>query len=76
MITFDFDCIYVFDKGYDDYKAFEHFTIQKTGFLTRIKDNASYMNIEKFNIRERIHNGVLEDEIIEIDVKKAKKHLN
>ena len=65
--------IYVFDKGYNDYKAFEHFTIQKTGFVTRIKDNASYLNIEKLDIGERIHNGVLEDEIIEIDVKKGKE---
>ena len=69
----DENTIYVFDKGYNDYKAFEHFTIQKTGFVTRIKDNASYLNIEKLDIGERIHNGVLEDEIIEIDVKKGKE---
>lgn len=69
----DENTIYVFDKGYNDYKAFEHFTTQKTGFVTRIKDNASYQSIEKLDIGERIHNGVLEDEIIEIDVKKGKK---
>ena len=67
----DENTIYVCDKGYNDYKAFEHFTIQKTGFVTRIKDNASYQNIEKLDVGERIHNGVLEDEIIEIDVKKG-----
>lgn len=65
--------IYVFDKGYNDYKAFEHFTDHKTGFVTRIKDNASYQSIEKMDIGERIHNGVLEDEMIEIDVKKGKE---
>lgn len=69
----DENTIYVFDKGYNDYKAFEHFTIQKTGFVTRIKDNASYLNIEKLDIGERIHNGVLEDKIIEVDVKKGKE---
>ena len=69
----DENTIYVFDKGYNDYKAFEHFTAQKTGFVTRIKDNASYISIEKLDIGERIHNGVLEDEIIEIDVKKVKE---
>lgn len=69
----DENTIYVFDKGYNDYKAFEYFTIQKTGFVTRIKDNASYLNIEKLDVGERIHNGVLEDEIIEIDVKKGKE---
>ncbi|MBJ7879228.1 IS4 family transposase [Gelidibacter salicanalis] len=67
----DENTIYVFDKGYNDYRAFEHFTIQKTGFVTRIKDNASYLSIEKLDVGERIHNGVLEDEIIEIDVKKG-----
>lgn len=69
----DENTIYVFDKGYNDYKAFEYFTTQKTGFVTRIKDNASYRCIEKLDIGERIHNGVLEDEIIEIDVKKGKE---
>ena len=69
----DENTIYVFDKGYNDYKAFEHFTLQKTGFVTRIKDNASYLKIEELEIEERIHNGVLKDEIIEIDVKKGKE---
>lgn len=69
----DPDTIYVFDKGYNDYKAFAHFTDQKTGFVTRIKDNASYQSIEKLDVGERIHNGVLEDEIIEIEVKKGKE---
>ena len=69
----DESIIYVFDKGYNDYKAFEHFTAHKTGFITRIKDNASYISIEKLDIGERIHNGILEDEIIEIDVKKGKE---
>lgn len=69
----DENTIYVFDKGYNDYRAFEYFTTQKTGFVTRIKDNASYLSIEKLDVGERIHNGVLEDEIIEIDVKKGKE---
>lgn len=69
----DENTIYVFDKGYNDYKAFEYFTIQKTGFVTRIKDNASYRKIENLDIQEHIHNGVLQDEIIEIEVKKEKE---
>lgn len=69
----DENTIYVFDKGYNDYKAFAHFTTQNTGFVTRIKDNALYRSIEKLDIGERIHNGVLEDEIIEIDVKNDKE---
>ncbi|WP_241910475.1 transposase [Pseudotamlana carrageenivorans] len=69
----DENTIYVFDKGYNDYKAFEYFTTEKTGFVTRIKNNTSYRKIENLNIEESIHNGVLKDEIIEIDVKKAKE---
>lgn len=69
----DENTIYIFDKGYNDYKAFEHFTAQKTGFVTRIKDNASYRKIEDLDIEERIHNGVLKDEIIEIDIKNNKE---
>jgi len=69
----DENTIYVFDKGYNDYKAFAHFTAQKTGFVTRIKDNASYRKVEELDVEERIHNGVLKDEIIEIDVKKDRE---
>ena len=69
----DENTIYVFDKGYNDYRAFEHFTNHKTGFVTRIKDNASYIKIEELDINEQIHNGVLKDEIIEIEVKKGKE---
>ncbi|MEN5306306.1 DUF4372 domain-containing protein [Chryseobacterium cucumeris] len=48
---------YVFDKGYNDYKAFKHFTSQNTGLVTRIKDNASYLKIEKLDIESHIHSG-------------------
>lgn len=64
--------IYVFDKGYNDYYAFKHFTDHKTGFVTRIKDNAVYDLIGTKEIPERIHSGVLLDEIIEIEVKGGK----
>jgi hypothetical protein len=69
----DDNTIYVFDKGYNDYKAFERFTVQKTGFVTRLKDNASYREIEELDIDERIHNGVLKDKIIEVEIKNGKE---
>lgn len=68
----DDNTIYVFDKGYNDYKAFERFTINDTGFVTRIKDNAVYRNIDANEISEAIHCGVLADDVIEIDVKENK----
>lgn len=61
--------IYVFDKGYNDYKAFKKFSENETGFVTRIKDNAVYEIIENNKICENIHSGVLQDEIIEVIVK-------
>lgn len=69
----DDNTVYVFDKGYNDYKAFKHFTEHKTGFVTRLKDNALYRNIEALEIEEKIHNGVLKDEIIEVDIKNGKE---
>jgi hypothetical protein len=61
--------IYIFDKGYNDYKAFKLFSDNETGFVTRIKDNAVYELLEQKEIEEHIHSGVLQDEIIEITVK-------
>jgi hypothetical protein len=64
----DDNTIYIFDKGYNDYKAFEHFSNQKTGFVTRIKDNANHQIVAENEISDKIHSCVLEDQIIEIDV--------
>lgn len=65
------DTIYVFDKGYNDYKAFELFCDAGVGFVTRIKDNAVYDLTEQRDIEQHIHSGVLEDAIIEISVNKG-----
>lgn len=63
--------LYIFDKRYNDYKAFEYFSEQNTGFVTRIKDNGKYEVIQKNAIPENIHSGVLSDEIIEVEVNKG-----
>ena len=64
-LKMDSNTIYVFDKGYNDYKAFEKFNNNKTGFVTRIKDNAVFDKIEEKEIESEIHSGVLSDEIID-----------
>jgi len=78
-LKLDSNIIYVFDKGYNDYKAFKKFCDNQTGFVTRIKDNAVYEIIQSNEIDEHIHSGVLEDQIIEITVKEkdteSKLHL-
>jgi len=68
-LKMDSNTIYVFDKGYNDYKAFNRFCENKTCFVTRIKDNAVYETIENNEIEEHIHSGVKEDQIIEVSVK-------
>lgn len=68
-LRYDANTIYVFDKGYNDYKAFRDFTQAKTGFVTRIKDNAVFSVSEVNEIEDNIHSGVLEDLIIDLTVK-------
>jgi hypothetical protein len=68
-LKLDSNTIYVFDKGYNDYKAFEKFSLSQTGFVTRIKDNAAYETLTECGIDYSIHSGVEKDEIIEIQVK-------
>jgi len=70
-LKMDANTIYVFDKGYNDYKAFQRFSDNKTGFVTRIKDNAVYEVKEQSEIDECIHAGVLSDEIIELIIKEG-----
>lgn len=67
-LKYDENTIYVFDKGYNDYKIFKKLSENQTGFVTRIKDNAVYQIVEKNQIEEHIHCGVEKDEIIEIQV--------
>jgi hypothetical protein len=61
--------IYVFDKGYNDYKAFRLFSVNDTGFVTRIKDNAVYDTLDVKPLDENIHSGVEKDEMIEMKIK-------
>jgi hypothetical protein len=72
-LRFDSNTIYVFDKGYNDYKAFTMLDENKTCFVTRIRDNAVYQILENHEIESNIHSGVLEDTIIELSVKDEEK---
>lgn len=68
-LKMDSNTIYVFDKGYNDYKAFKKFCVNETGFVTRIKDKAVYESVSENEIHEHIHSGVRQDEVIELTVK-------
>jgi len=71
-LKMDANTIYVFDKGYNDYKAFQRFSDNQTGFVTRIKDNAVYTIKEQLELDDCIHSGVQSDEIIVLTIKKSK----
>lgn len=68
-LKMDSNTIYVFDKAYNDYRAFKKFGENQTGFVTRIKDNAVFKIIQINELDERFHSGVLEDVIIQVTVK-------
>lgn len=54
-LKFDPNTIYVFDKGYNDFKRFcDH----QADFVTRIKDDAVYSAEEDLYIDDCIHSGI------------------
>jgi hypothetical protein len=67
--------IAVFDKGYNDYQAFDEFTQHNIYFVTRLKSNASYTSLVENDIPAYLDDGVLKDEVIEVEVKKDGKFL-
>lgn len=61
--------IAVFDKGYNDYKTFNDFTEKGIYFVTRLKSNAAYTPVKENDIPDYIDDGVIKDEVIEVDIK-------
>lgn len=54
----------VFDRGYTDYDWFQRLTEEEVHFVTRLKDNATYIVVER---RKAHGDGVLADEIIVLE---------
>jgi Transposase DDE domain/Domain of unknown function (DUF4372) len=54
----------VFDRGYSDYDWFQRLTEEGVHFVTRLKDNAAYLVVER---RAQSGEGVLADEIIVLE---------
>lgn len=61
--------IALFDKAYVDYKQYASWTKQKIFFVTRLKDNAVYEQIEEINILESCPANYIKDEKIQITYK-------
>ncbi|GIM44726.1 IS4 family transposase ISDha2 [Collibacillus ludicampi] len=48
----DSEAIYVFDRGYVDYKKFDDYCRRGIGFVTRLKDNATFYLLESQVLHE------------------------
>jgi len=68
-ITFKKDSLYLFDKGYVDYRMYEKFNKDEISFVTRLKDNATYECIEELDIPDKIDTGVIKDEIVQLPIR-------
>jgi hypothetical protein len=62
QLHFDAGTVLVFDRGYNDYDWFADLTDQGVWFVTRLKDNADYVVVERRDLPGR--KGVLKDEVI------------
>ena len=62
--------IYVFDRGYIDYEFYEALNHQEVGFVTRLKDNASYKSVHEYDIDDGAPDSLLKDEKIELPIRK------
>lgn len=56
----------VFDKGYTDYNQYLDWSVKGITFVTRLKDNASWVSKEELEISKDTPDGVLKVEIMEI----------
>ena len=61
--------IYVFDKGYNNYIAFEMFNDKNIGFVTRLKENAAYELMIDLDIPWDDRKQILKDQIIELPIR-------
>ena len=63
-LAFQRGTMLVFDRGYTDYGWFQRLTEEGVQFVTRLKDNAAYVVVER---RKALGQGVRADEIIVLE---------
>ena len=68
-VDFNQDHVYVFDKGYIDYHFYKRLTVQNVGFVTRLKDSATFTCGEEFDIPLDAPDSLLKDEAIELPLR-------
>ena len=47
LVEVDEDALYLFDRGYVDYRKFDHYNVTGTRFVTRLKHNARVREVEE-----------------------------
>lgn len=67
--------IYIFDRGYIDYSFYERLNNSQVGFVTRLKDYASYRPKEEFDIEDGAPDELLKDERIELPIYEKKREV-
>jgi hypothetical protein len=65
--------IYIFDRGYIDYSFYERLNNSQVGFVTRLKDYATYLPQEEFDIDDDAPDALLKDERIELPIYEKKR---
>ncbi len=63
-LNFQRGTMLVFDRGYADYGWFQRLTEEGVHFVTRLKDNATYVVMEE---RQPVGDGVVSDEILVLE---------
>jgi len=57
----------VFDKGYTDYKQYHSWSGQGIFFVTRQKDNATWEQVQEYDMDDSVDTGVIKDEQIMVN---------
>jgi len=68
-VEFNPDNVYAFDKGYIDYHFYKRLIGQHVGFVSRLKDSATFTCGEEFDIPADAPDSLLKDESIELPLR-------
>jgi hypothetical protein len=68
-IDFKENAIYLFDRGYIDYRRYDQLTKTNVSFVTRLKDNASFETAQEIEIEEHVDTGVIKDEWVKMPIR-------
>ncbi len=72
QVSFAPGSVVAIDRGYTDYRLFDQWTRQGVFFVTRLKDNADFVVVEKR--QPPVHRNIVSDETIRFSGFYAKKH--